>query len=384
MIRKSFFIQFFLIFAFAIFNCNVIFAQTPTPDKSQAFPYLDKDIISGIASIVAILISVIAIRVSSKQSEVQRRREKREELRNIIEKLASLREEYGVKYAKTLDVMERQNLSVSSNIKRSIYLQSAEALAEELKEDVSSSEYSVIGFENELESDFRQARKYYHLAVKYSLKSSLVNQVTSIRYLAGSYYWLEPYGDFPKGRNLYEKAVKLLKDETDPYLIYTKSYTYRNWAGKEAWQAKDLTLAMEKLQLAYDNIQTISIWYNLKFEELRLIADLWRLLGNQFYSEKDAEKARFAFEKSLEVIKELNDDNSNDIRGQIYQDWGYHITRLDVTEGTKLLKQAHLHYEGLPALYPSREMRLRFLAQAITQLAAELNTNIKLDEQAES
>lgn len=372
-----------LLSAFVIFSCAVILAQEPSPVKPPNPWYFDKDIISALASVLAIIISVIAIFVSSRQTSVQRRREKREELRNIIEKLVSLREEFNSKYAKTLDVYERQNLSINSNNKRSIYIHAAELLIEELKEDVSSPEYYIIGYENELDSDFRQARYYYELADKVSAKSSLINQIVALRSLGSSYFWYEPYRDLSKGREVYEKAANLIGETQDPYLIFTKSLTYRLWADTEYWRASDLTESMNKLELAQENLQTIPSWFALKTEELRYIANLWKLLGNRFYTEKNIEKAQATFKKSLEAIKDLNDDNSSDIRGQIYQDWGYQKVRLDVDEGIRLLKNALQHYESLPESYPGKDMRIRFLHQTVSRLADEMNIEIKIKETPE-
>lgn len=356
--------------------------KPPTEPKSSW--YRDPNALTAITSIGALIMSIMAIFLSHRQSSEQKRREKREELRSTVEKLVSLREEFNNGYARTVDAQERQNLSIFSNTKRSVYLQAAELLAADLGDEVSSSEYAVIGVENEFESDFLQAREYYRMAVKASTKSSIMNQIWAWRSLGGSYFWLEPYRNVAEGRNCYEQAIKLLQGVSEPYLIYTKGFTYRNWADREAW-AENFDEASDKLELAYENVCLLPDWYNLKAEELRFIANLWRLLANRYWqtlrNEQDLEKARSAFKKAIEVTQGLNDDNTNDIRGQIYQDWGVLEVRSGSrSEGTSLLRQADQQYRTLPTPYPNRDMKLRLFQLAVSQLAQEMGIgNIEIE-----
>ena len=203
-----------------------------------------------------------------------------------------------------------------------------------------------------------------------------MNRSLAWRSLAGSYYWLEPYRDLSEGRKYFAEAIKPLEGKIDPYSVYIKGYAYRDWANKEAW-ANNFDEAANKLQLAYEAIHSLPDWHTLKPEELRYIADFWRMLANQYWTnqpnEHDVEKARGFIRRAIEVIQHLSDDNSNDIRGQIYQDWGYQeIRNGSRDEGVSLLRQADQYYRKLPAPYPSRDIRFRVFQQVVSQLAQEM------------
>jgi tetratricopeptide (TPR) repeat protein len=297
-----------------------------------------------------------------------------------VEKLVVLREEYNKRYATTVDAQERQNLAIHSNTKRSIYLQAAELLVKDLGEEVSSTEYYVIGQENEFESDFQQARDYYRLAVNASANSSISDQSLAWRSLAGSYFWLEPYRNVSEGRKCFEEAIKRFQGENDPYLLYLRGFAYRYWASRE-YSAENFDEASDKLELAYEEIRRLPNWYTLKAEELRLIADFWRWIANHYWNtqrnEQGIEKGRGCIRRAIEVIDGLTDDNSNDVRGQIYLDWGCQEMRTGSRdEGVSLIRQADQHYRKLPALYPSRDMRFRVFEQAVSQLAQEMGISI--------
>ncbi len=175
---------------------------------------------------------------------------------------------------------------------------------------------------------------------------------------------------------LEREAIKLFPGENDPNLVYSRGFAYRYWASKE-YSVGNFDEASNKLQLAYEAIRNLPDWYTLKAEELRHIADLWRWLANQYWNaqrnEQNLEKARGFIKRAVAVIEGLTDDNSNDIRGQIYQDWGYQEIRTGSREeGVRLLRQADQYYRKLPAPYPSRDIRVRVFQQVVSQLAQEM------------
>src|ERR1700759_5414153 len=82
---------------------SLSFAQSPPAagaprleHRSPAqLPWYDKpDFLSAITSIGALFISILALVLTSRSASAQERRQKREELRNILERLVTLREEF--------------------------------------------------------------------------------------------------------------------------------------------------------------------------------------------------------------------------------------------------------------------------------------------------
>jgi hypothetical protein len=207
--------------------------------------------LSGIGSIAAVIVASIAFVSSHRDQSEQRLRQKREELRGVLEKLISFREEFG-KLGMIRYDHERASASSLLNVKRSIYLEAAESIAEEISSSVGPSEYYVIGFENIAESDIVSGLNYYKKAAGIAHKTSNTKQSEIWRSLAGTYYRKEP-GVFnvPEGRKAFEMAVKAVKDASDYYSIYVRALCFRDWGAAEAWSG-NFNEAKTRLDQAYD------------------------------------------------------------------------------------------------------------------------------------
>lgn len=353
-----------------------------TPEEPASSWFADADFLAAFASLGALVISIAALFISQTSAKEQRIREKREELRGVVEKLVSLREEFNNKINGILDAQERQNFSVSTKTKVAIYLQAAEALAEDIVEHVSSAEFYVLGVENHWDSDFRQARKYYAESIRASdREASVINQSLARRTLASSYFYHEPR-DRAEGRRLFAEAIKVLeeRDEGDFYSMYTEALTYRNWAWHETWHGSKEE-ARRRLAEALQAAQKLPDWYPLKLEEIRYIANEWRGLGSSHFQTSvgtpidspDMASARQAYEKGFEVLQQYVDDNTIDLRGQFHQDWGYNeMLYGSQEEGARHFLLAREQYMRLSPNYPPRELRLRMLEMSLSMLRDRL------------
>ncbi len=355
-------------------------ASTPTisvqqpaqaPNRVAQEWYIDSDLITALASIGALIISLIALFISHRSANEQQTREKREELRGAIEKLVSLREEFTTKAYKTIDAHERQTLSSSALTKAMIYMQAAEVLAHDIPRHVSSSEYIVLGIENQNISDHLQAREFLHRAVTATNKEpSLASKAYARRVLAANYFQSPPKNEL-EGRRYYEDALNILRarDDSDYYMIITQALTYRDWAQQETLFG-DKERAYRALSEAATLVQRLPDWYTLKSEELRAIAFSWKYLaGSYLYSSlgipmqnPDLDSARELYSKSLSTIQHLDDVNTIDLRCQTLHEWSRNESAYGSQEqAIKCWRQAKAQFDSLPENYPQRDALLKSL-----------------------
>lgn len=333
--------------------------------------YQDASKLTAMASVGAVFISVIALFISHRSSVKQQTREKREELRGVLERLVILREDLTSRVNKITDEQERMEASIHMNTKRTVYLEAAESLAAQIRRDVTYGEYYIIGTENQLESDFSQARKYYRMAVKASLRSSLVNQAIAWRTLAGSYFLQEPFRDLVEGRKCYGKAVGVLKGQADPYSVHTTVLTYRLWSSSEFWSG-DTDRAAMLLTNAYDQLSNLPLWYEPRGFEMRTIANSWKTLGMSYFQRSNVEQGREAFIKALKTVEVLTDNYTDDIRGQVYQEWASQEINCGVKqECESLLNKARQCYMSLAIDYPGRDTKLKAVEDMFLLLGSQ-------------
>lgn len=355
-------------------------STAPSSRQRQSW-YEDFNALTAIASVGALVISVIALFLSHRSSTEQRKRERREELRNIIEKLISFREDLDSRINKLADANERINLDRYLNTKRRIYLQAAEKIALELSAEVSSTEYRVLAAENFFDSDFSQMRLFNEKAVKaaQNLGGDKVGKADALRNLGWGYYLEEPYRDIAKGRHYYQSAVEAVGKENDPYSIYLAVSIYREWALREIW-VKEREYAVGRLDKASEFLRKLPDWFNLKYDELRAIAAAWSDLGASYFQderlgpESKLEKARAAVQSGLNLLRVINDDNTKDLRGRIYQEWSKNEILWGSRElGDKILEQAEQCYLSLSEGHPIRLVRLNAIKDFLYYINAKIS-----------
>jgi hypothetical protein len=345
-------------------------AMTRPKTESEKLWYRDPNAIAAIGSIGAVIMSVFALFVSRQGQVAQQLREKHEELRGVLEKLISLREEFTQINRLKYDT-EKSWASSYMNAKRAVYLEAAEALAREIPKQVSASEYHVIGIENYFDSDFVQARMYYQLAVQYSRSSSAYKQSEILRALGATYFLQDPAMlDVQEGREYFKKSINVLEKRTDYYSSYTRALCYRDFAYSEL-SCRNYDDAIPLLNESYNEWLRIpeSAGF-LRGPDLITIANYWRTLGEgcfreiQSNSDRNIEKGRMAFKKGLEILQMLkgiygiSDDYTIDAQALIYQEWGRQEINAGFKEqGAQLLDKAKEYFTALSDSYMWRATR---------------------------
>lgn len=322
-----------------------------------------------LTSLGALIISLIALLVSQRNTDQQARREKREELRNVCDRLINLRQDLNSKYNQILDVNVRTEYGSLMNNERSIYLETAEALTKELADEVTASEYNVLGTENFNDSDFTEARNYYKKAVKASKKASVIVQATALRLLADCLY-VEEIRDLVEARKCYETALRVLGERTDNYSIYSQVFTLRDWANQEM-MIGNLAKADDILKVAFTRNDKLPDWFSPKMDEKRFIVALWRNMGQRYFNgdypeaediQQRVEKARAVYQKCMEILQPLFDNASVFERGQLFSNWSVNENLFgSKAEGAVLRDKARDVFLSLPANYPWREDWLKTL-----------------------
>jgi hypothetical protein len=327
--------------------------------------YSNADSLATVGSVGALLISVLALVVSYQSVTEQRMREKRDELRGLMEKLIALREELDFRISRLPDAWERQEYGKTLNQKRTIYLQSAETLAAQLGDSVSSPEYLVLGRENLLESDFVQAIEYYKRAVKVSARDSPANKGAARRALASCYFMKEPFKNIAEGRRQFRALLEILSGSTDPYSLFMQADNFVYWSSQE-FGAENYDESASRVEDAIAVCSNIPYWYSMRWDILRNIASQWRWHAGGYYPhgqpliKVDVAKGRELFQRALDTLRGMSDDGSVDLHGQILQEWA----RVELLSGSKeqgnaLLERARQNFSDLPPQYPRREERLR-------------------------
>jgi tetratricopeptide (TPR) repeat protein len=313
-------------------------AQAKTPQtqvEHEKTWYQDANTLAAIGSIGAVIISVFALLASHRGQTAQQIREKREELRGVLEKLVSLREEQAI-VNKVKDETEKAWSSGYLNTKRAIYLEAGESIAKQISKKVSPSEFYVLGFENLYDSDFIQAREYYRLAARRSRNSSSLPKQSEIWRSLAATYFIQDHAllDIDEGRKCFETSLRILEGRNDNYTRYVRTLSLRDWAQGEL-SCRNYSKTASLLHEGYNEWQNIPVWAGYQRGlELRHFANLWRMLGVGRCQEArpdgtlNMDEGREAFEKALELIQivsnklGVNDDSTIDAHGLIYQDWG--------------------------------------------------------------
>lgn len=156
---------------------------------------------------------------------------KKTEFRRAILSLLGYREELVNRIPQISDPQSRENAAGFIAAKRLIEIETVEALVADVGAQVSTTEYTVLGNELWLDSNFSEAEKYYKQAV--DAAKSMLSKVNALRAIAAFYFSPGPQRDFERGRKYFERAAAVFNGATDPYSTYTQGYTYESWGFSE-------------------------------------------------------------------------------------------------------------------------------------------------------
>jgi hypothetical protein len=338
----------------------------------------DANWLGALGTVIAVPISVIALVMSHRGQSAQQLREKREELRQILERLVSLRIENN-ELNKETDEWLKAAKSAFQNSARAMYLEAAEALAAQLP-DVSAAEYYVLAVENQFDSDFEGSQKYFKLAAGSAKQSSPTKQCEILRNLAITYFDINPaLRDIGLGREVYGRSLQVLDQKHDPYSCYCKVITLRCWAHSEL-SVPNLAEAERLLKQADIEWAKIPTNFGIQWTaELRNVVWGWNSLAIAYFSQATTEgdhikHGRQAFTEALTLLDTLPnrygalDDYTRDLQGVIWQSWGLqeHASGNRV-EGDGLFAKAEDAFRSLADGFKPRTLRLAELSQARAQ-----------------
>lgn len=213
---------------------------------------------------------------------------KKEELRNTLMALLDFRKQTLQDLPQIEDPQAKEITGLFINQRRTIYLQAAETIVDDIPKQVSSSEYGSLAFELWQETDFEKAGEYYQRAIK-ATKSKIAKS-SALRAVGTYYFGQHPYQDFDRGRKYFQQAIDTLQNSPDDYSLYTKGLAYQWWGLTIRWiglaNGIDAYVAEgdEKLSLARSGYEAMSIGNQLRDDELeRLQAKIEA--QNKFFDE---------------------------------------------------------------------------------------------------
>lgn len=339
--------------------------------------------LSDFGSLFALFISIVALYLSQRGQQAQNIREKKEELRGILERLVSFREEFNA-LVKEPDEALRSSASVLLNTKKSFYMEAAESIVKTIPQHVTASEYYVLAFENQLESDFADAQKLYAEAVRRADSSSPTRRSEIHRALAASYFGYPAFRNLEKGRAAYRGATDALAGLNDPYSVYARSLGYRSWAESELW-VENRDEASRLLALAHDEWLKIPTANAVGWiSDFRQIGYDWMHVGVLFFrseprTDETINSGREAFDRSASVFRSLSETYgvSNEYRidalGLLLQTRAQWEHAAGFTEeANRMMADAEAEFLRLPDAFQWKALRLADLAKAKTMMASGL------------
>jgi hypothetical protein len=309
---------------------------------------------TDVASIVAVLISLAALVGSLISSHAKTQREQREELKAHIETLLSLRAEFNAKAGGFASEPEREFWSGAMQTRKSIYLESAERLAERLP-FVTSAEWLVLGAEHMADSNFHHAEQMYRRAAASSKCAAAVTQAAALRALGGARMMMGP-AMLAAGRKAFADAIALMGGRTDPYSAYAVALTYRSWAEAEfgAGQAADCQARFADALAATERMP-MGFEYR-GFEVRRCAADLM-FLADTLMGAANLAAARAALDMALHGLTPFPDPASADARAQVMVARAYlEGATGDAAAAQPFVDAARAALAALPPKAPARAM----------------------------
>jgi hypothetical protein len=184
----------------------------------------------SLISLLALIASVITFGISQQGASRHEIREKQEQLRRLLVDIAEIYTKGLTAEADVPDPTVRMRYLAFLNNKRDVWMDAAEALTEDLRGYVSTSEYGTLAEQKTLSSEYERADKY-NLA---ALTAAKDRYARSRAYRAlGAFTMQAPGRDVERARKYFEAAISELGDPADDYTKMLLGYTYENWAYAE-------------------------------------------------------------------------------------------------------------------------------------------------------
>ena len=328
----------------------------------------DANTLSAIGSLGAVVIALAALYFSHRGQSAQRLREQREELRGVLERLVTIREEQA-ELIKEREESVKTAAGIWQQTKRMMYLEAAESLSRQLLPHLTASEISIVAMENYYDGDWLEARRWYQLAEGRSEHTSPLKRA-------------ELCGPSPRPTTSTIRRFSTLRQAQTPTaapsarstVASTSSRRTRGALGYRGWAASELSV--QRLDEAADLFdRALQEWEKIPGNEVvRWLGDVRNLafsggfLGAAWF--KSAEdgahaRGRAAFAMALDITGALADrygstgDYTLETRGLICQWWAQsELIAGDGERSTELFERAHEAFDSLSDEFPWRDFRL--------------------------
>jgi hypothetical protein len=207
-------------------------------------------------------------------------KDKKDELSIILEKVIDARGQ-AIELAPRLPSTEKIAQDILINTSRRILLERAQAIVSDLEDQASINSLIFLGYELQLDSNFRGAEAYY-LQAKRKLdamstldrSNNFVIELTVLNSL-GILYMIPSTGiqDVIKGREFWQTSIDTAEQRDDEYSLYILGYTYQTWSSAE-YGINSIADAAEYLDQAKQAYEKMNPLNPLRQQQLAIVQQI--------------------------------------------------------------------------------------------------------------
>lgn len=207
-------------------------------DNDDASWYKDPaHLLTFIAISVSVVFSALSLWVSLKSAADEETKAKLETLRQTVVAIIDVRAEaHQMMQNPSQNVIALRDASANLNSKKTMLMETAEALLEELGSSVGPHVFLALGYDMQMDARFREAYQMYDEALKKAKEmqggghaAAVANQMLAqLSMIPGSSTY-----SLVEGRSNFKSSVDAFRLKTDEYSKYLRVEGYVNWAVME-------------------------------------------------------------------------------------------------------------------------------------------------------
>lgn len=151
--------------------------------------------------------------------------------RDVLDKLITVRIETSrmlQELQAPQDLPTREAIGSALTARRLLLKATAAQALKNISSGITISDYLMLAYEHQIDSDFQQARTYYEQALSVVGGDDMAT-ITVRRSLGGLYLAPTEFRDPDKAECHFEAALSLSRERTDAYSVYTTGYTLEVW-----------------------------------------------------------------------------------------------------------------------------------------------------------
>lgn len=215
------------------------------------------NMISILAAIIAGVIAVWAMILPHADQKREEVREQQSDLRSIISDMVDNDQKFLTDSALIKDQMIKFNYGMFASNKQAVLLEAADVLVNKIPDQVTCSEYGILGVEKAQLHDPQGAENYYLKAL--NIADGFPQKMGILQSLGNLYFAKGPFQNIKKGENCFMNALSNFPkdDQGDGDLIYYHGFIYQMWASAElmAGLIEDSTANKDKAMSYFNKIR---------------------------------------------------------------------------------------------------------------------------------